>query len=103
MRLDNDRFLARRISDKTSGGIIIPQLGFAVPYSMYEMVLMGPGMYNFNKDEVIPMEKVVDIKIGDRFLANCGEEREVVVNGETLYLFETIEEVVMILDDGESL
>ena len=78
----HDRVLVRRIeqSDKTAGGIIIPDTAKEKP-SQGEIIAVGPG----GRDEagkLIP----IDLKVGDRVLFGKWSGTEVKIDGEELLI-----------------
>ena len=78
----HDRVLVRRIeqSDKTAGGIIIPDTAKEKP-SQGEITAVGPG----GRDEsgkLIP----IDLKVGDRVLFGKWSGTEVKIDGQELLI-----------------
>lgn len=104
MKLLDDKIVVRNLTKKTAGGLIIP--GMLVAYTMYEIVATGPGHYDKRSGTVTPME----VKVGDKVLINYGsckeiEGKTVNVGGvdEKLYLVDTAEECIMVLDEDETI
>lgn len=104
MKVLDDKLIVRNLTKKTAGGLVIP--GMLVAYTMYEVVAAGPGHYDKRGCSVSPME----VKVGDRVLINYGsckeiEGKTVNVDGvdEQLYLVDTAEECIMVLDEDETI
>lgn len=104
MKLLDDKIIVRNLTKKTAGGLVIP--GMLVAYTMYEIVAVGPGHYDKRGCSITPME----VKVGDRVLINYGSCKEIEgktinVNGidEHIYLVDTAEECIMVLDDDETI
>lgn len=104
MHLLDDKLIVRSLTTKTAGGIVIP--GMLVAYTMYEVVAIGPGHYDKRSGTVVPNE----VKVGDRVLINYGSCKEIqgktiTVDGveEKLYLCDTAEECIIVLDPDESI
>ena len=75
----HDRVLVRRIDaeEKTAGGIIIPDTAKEKPQEG-EVVAVGPGRFNEDGDERIPL----DINVGDTVIYSKYGGTEVEVEGE---------------------
>lgn len=104
MKLLDDKIVVRSLTQKTAGGIVIP--GMLVAYTMYEIIAIGPGHYDKRSGTVVPNE----VKVGDRVLINYGSCKEIEGktinidgNEEKLYLCDTAEECIIVLDDDESI
>lgn len=104
IKLLDDKIILRSLTQKTAGGIVIP--GMLVAYTMYEIVAVGPGHYDKRTATIQPLE----VKPGDRVLVNYGSCKEIdaktiQVDGqeEKLYLCDTAEECIIVLDDDESI
>lgn len=104
IKLLDDKIILRSLTQKTAGGIVIP--GMLVAYTMYEVVAVGPGHYDKRTATVHPLE----VAPGDRVLVNYGsckeiEAKTIVVDGneEKLYLCDTAEECIIVLDDDEGI
>lgn len=102
MKLTGDKVLLKNITEKTVGGIFLPQFG-KIPYSLYEVVAIGPGWYSPQLNKNLPN----DIRIGDRVLANCGVAKEINIskNGQKVkyFLLDNTEECAIILDEDEDI
>lgn len=103
MKINSDKVLLKRLTEKSIGGILLPQYGVQAPYSLYEVIQVGPGFRAKFTNKIVPNE----IRPGMRVLANCGVAREVnlMVNGEKekYYLLPNAEECAIILDDDEDI
>lgn len=104
MRVTDDKLIVRNLTKKTAGGIVMS--GMVIAYTMYEIVACGPGHYHRQSGTVFPME----VKPGDRVLINYGSctplgEKIKLPDGteDDLFLVPTAEEVVMVLDDDETI
>tara|TARA_B100001013_G_scaffold149825_1_gene88971 strand:+ start:330 stop:617 length:288 start_codon:yes stop_codon:yes gene_type:complete len=87
-----DRVLVKRLeeSDKTKGGIIIPDTAKEKP-SEGQVVAVGPG--NLNKEG---KRNTPEVKIGDKILFSKYSGDEVKINGEDLIIIKE-EDVIGIL------
>ena len=87
-----DRVLVKRLeeSDKTKGGIIIPDTAKEKP-SEGQVVAVGPGTLNKEGNRNTP-----EVKIGDKILFSKYSGDEVKINGEDLIIFKE-EDVLGIL------
>ncbi|MEM1105500.1 MAG: co-chaperone GroES [Pseudomonadota bacterium] len=79
----HDRVLVRRIeeSEKTAGGIIIPDTAKEKPQEG-EVVAVGNGARGGEDMEIVPM----DVKPGDRILFGKWSGSEVTLDGEELLI-----------------
>ena len=87
-----DRVLVKRLeeSDKTKGGIIIPDTAKEKP-SEGQVVAVGPGTLNKEGKRNTP-----EVKIGDKILFSKYSGDEVKINGEDLIIIKE-EDVIGIL------
>ena len=93
----HDRVLVRRIeqSDKTAGGIIIPDTAKEKPMEG-EIVAVGPGARD-EKGTIVPL----DVKPGDRILFGKWSGTEVVLDDEELLIMK--ESDIMGIIEGSSI
>lgn len=102
MKTTNDKILVERTSDKTAGGIYIPELNMTAGYAEGRVVEIGPGRYNPNTGEYVQP----GFKVGDRILFNTGVAAPIKIKKDasvkTYYLMAAVEAAV-ILDEGESI
>jgi len=77
----NDRLVVKRLEaeDKTKSGIIIPDNAKEKPQQA-EVLAVGPGKWNEDGDERVPMS----VKVGDKVLFKKWGADEVKVDGEEL-------------------
>ncbi len=75
----NDRLVVKRLEaeDKTKSGIIIPDNAKEKPQQA-EVLAVGPGKWNEDGDERVPMS----VKVGDKVLFKKWGADEVKVDGE---------------------
>ncbi len=75
----NDRVVVKRLEaeDKTKSGIIIPDNAKEKPQQA-EVLAVGPGKYNEDGDERIPLS----VKVGDKVLFKKWGADEVKIDGE---------------------
>ena len=79
----NDRVLVKRLEseDKTAGGLYIPDTAKEKPQEG-EVVAVGPGRFNDEGDERIPM----DVNVGDKVIFSKYGGTEVKYGGEELLI-----------------
>ncbi len=89
----HDRVVVRRIEgeEKTKGGIIIPDTAKEKPQEG-EVIAVGPGRFNEDGDERIPM----DISVGDKVIYSKYGGTEVKYAGEE-YLILSARDVLAIV------
>lgn len=102
MKLNSDSVLLKNISNKTTGGLYT--IYGAIPYTLYEVVEIGPGLYIKESDEYV---RSTDVKVGDRVLVNNGVAQEINISKDgqkqKYYLVESVEECAIILDEDEGI
>ena len=93
----HDRVLVRRIeqSDKTAGGIIIPDTAKEKPMEG-EIVAVGPGARD-ERGTVVPL----DVKRGDRILFGKWSGSEVKLDGEDLLIMSE-SDIMGVIDSSTS-
>ena len=89
----HDRVLVRRVesTEKTKGGLIIPDSAKEKPQEG-EVVAVGPGRWNEDGDERIPL----DVKVGDRVIYSKYGGTEIKHGGEE-YLILSARDVLAIV------
>jgi chaperonin GroES len=94
----HDRVLVRRIeeSEKTAGGIIIPDTAKEKPQEG-EVIAVGPGTRG-DDNERIPL----DVKPGDRILFGKWSGSEVTLNGKALLIMKE-SDILGIVDNAAAL
>ncbi len=90
----HDRVIVRRIEEgeQMRGGIIIPDTAKEKPQEG-EVVAVGPGRFNEDGDERIPM----DVKVGDRVIYSKYGGTEVKYSGEE-YLILSLRDVLAVVE-----
>ena len=90
----HDRVVVRRIDaeEKSKGGIIIPDTAKEKPQEG-EVIAVGPGRFNEDGDERIPM----DISVGDKVIYSKYGGTEVKYGGEE-YLILSARDVLAVVD-----
>lgn len=103
MRLTDNKIVVKKCSNKSAGGIFIPELGQKVGNALCEVLFVGPGTWNPYKQEYIPIK----VKVGDRVLINLAVLGEINVRTnkekpeEQQYIC-SANDVRIILDEGET-
>ena len=90
----HDRVVIRRVEQesKTAGGIIIPDTAKEKPQEG-EVIAVGPGRYNEDGDERIPL----DVSVGDKVIYSKYGGTEVKYNGEE-YLILSARDVLAVVN-----
>jgi len=84
----HDKVVLKKVEneDKIVGGIIIPDTG-KEKSNHFEVVSVGPGMYNPHNGHYYPMEVVV----GDTVIVPKAVVTQVIVDGEEYYICREVE------------
>jgi chaperonin GroES len=84
----HDKVVLKKVEneDKIVGGIIIPDTG-KEKSNHFEVVSVGPGMYNPHNGRYYPME----VKVGDTVIVPKAVVTQVIVDGEEYYICREVE------------
>ena len=84
----HDKVILRKVEseDRVEGGIIIPDTG-REKSNLFEVISVGPGMYNPHMGNYIPME----IEVGDQVIVPKAVVTQVINDGEEFYICREVE------------
>lgn len=104
MQLTDNKIVVKKCSNKTAGGIFVPELGQKVGNALCEVLSVGPGVWNPYKQEY----KAPEVKVGDRVVINLSVLAEINVRTDKekpvdqQYIC-SASDVRIILDEGENI